>query len=662
MELLVLILFLLAGFYLIGMPIWMFLLQDRINALQRRLQDAGINPKMTPMMPPAPKAAPAPARITTPVAQVQSRSSSMKDQSFEQQVGGHLFQWIGIAALVLALLFFLKWSFDNGLIGPWGRTLIGYVLCIAAGVAGHVLQKKHGPWALTFTGGGVLGIFIVTWIAQHVYGILPIPAAFSVYALTTLATCVLAARYNAVGLAAFGIIGAFLVPMLTGSWDLLSLRLVFVLILDAGVLYLAHVRQWRWLNLLALLGTLLHEIIAVGAWEVSRTAGLCFMAVFLAIYLLVPFVYNLQKKVASSGDDVALLIVNGLGHFALTLLWLGQTANTREALDGPAAAIFGLLFLAFSAEAYRLNKNDTPMVMGGLSLTVLFAALTVPLQFGREWVSLAWSLEGAFLMAAALLLKDTRIQRFAWFVMIPAYLHYLLLPVMGNGLLPLSVHPDGILHFLAWTVMLCILAGAGLSRSDRGNQHVVPFILVGFAVLALTFCMNLGINGRSTLNGIERFVQAAGLIGGGYLALWLASREWTKLSDDERKAFSALGIGVQIVTLVYLTAEFTRAVREGYAMTEIGNRDAFMRVGVSILWALYGTATLVTGLMRKWKVLRLFGIYLLLLTTAKLTLFDFFSLGTGARIIGFFTLGILLVGASFLYQYKKDALKSLWKD
>ncbi len=657
------ILSILVLFYLVGVPVWIFFLQDRINTLERRLQDAGINPKMTPVMPPMQKPAMAsPARAQKPVAEVRTKEPVKQSQSFEQQVGGHLFQWIGIAALVLALLFFLKWSFDNGLIGPWGRTLLGYALCIGAGVAGDLLRKRHGQWALTFTGGAALGIFIITWIAQHTYGILPMEAAFGIELLTTVAVCLLAAKYNAVNLAALGIIGAFFVPMLAGSWDVVPYRLVFILLLDGGILALAHVRQWRALNLVALVGTLLHEFHAVSLGDISRPSALCFMAAFLGIYMLVPFVYNLRNKKPSDGTDVVTLIINAIGHFGITMLWLNQTPGTREALDGPVAVIFGLLFLAFAAEAYRTNKNDAPMVLGSISLTVLFAALTVPMQFGEQWISLAWSLEGAFLMAMALILKDPRIQRFAWFVTIPAYLHYLLFPLAGVSL-PLSMTPDGLVLFLLWTVMLCTFVGTGMQRDDRGSQQIVPFVFIGFGVLALTFMMNLGL-GRPvpSLNGIERFVQATALIGGGYLTVWLASRDWNRLTGDERKAFSGLAVGVQIVTMAYLTGEFTRAVQRGDILANVERKDAVMRVGVSILWALYGTAALIVGIVRKWKALRVFGICVLLLTTAKLTLVDFFGLGTGARIIGFFTLGVLLVGASFLYQYRKDAIKSLLGD
>ncbi len=590
-----------------------------------------------------------------------------KEHSMEELVGVHWFQWIGIAALVAALLFFLKWSFDNGLIGPTGRTLIGYLLAGGAIVAGDRLREKYGVWSLAFTGGGAFGSFIVTWIAHQSYHLFPAPVAFAIYILTTVVVCLLAGYYNAIALAAFGIIGGFLTPFLTGGGGSTASLLLYVLILDIGIVALGHARQWRVLNALGFVGTALYEMYALSDGMFDQSFAFAFIAAFLVIYVLIPFYYNLVKQQKSEAPDLLILIGNALLHFGLVLAWLDKTPGLRETYDALVSLVFAAIFLLFASEVYRRNRKDAPLALGSLSLAVLFASIAIPLQLGDVWVPLAWSVEGTFLLWMALTLRDSSIQRFAWIVMAAAYIWYLFVPsnVEPMGLffdagarlsspMPVAFLSQGFLLFLAWAVLFVVIASIGLTRDDRKEQTILPFAFTGLAVLAVALFLNATVS--STLNGVGRFCEAAALIGGSYVVLFKAQQCWRTLYENEKTMFTALGIAVQIITLLYLTDEFRRAVDRGTLLAGY----EWSSVGTSILWALYGAVTLVVGMQKNWKPLRLFSLIVLIIAMAKLTLIDLMQLGTGYRVIGFTILGSVLVASSFLYQRKKEELKSFF--
>lgn len=591
-----------------------------------------------------------PLPVTAPVTQ---------EKSFEDRIGGNWFQWLGIAALVIALLFFLKWTFDNGWIGPTGRIFIGYVLCAAAMYAGDRLRAKYGEWSLAFTGGGALGCYIVTWIALHTYQLFPSPVAFAIYILTTLVVCLLAAYYSALPLAAFGIIGGLITPMLLGSGGSMFGLLLYILILDLGICALAHVRQWRVLHVIGLIGTALYEVMALASRELERPTAIAFALLFMAIYLLVPLVYNLWKRQKSEQADVLLLVGNALFHFWLFLQWLGMTPGLREQYDALLALGFAVLFLLWSEEIYRRNRADTPMVLGSVSLAVLFTSLAIPMQFGGMWVPLAWSLESAFLLWVALELKDARLKRFGWIVMGAAYLWYFFGGLESGREIINPMYHDPML-FLIWAFLFVGIASLAFGREDRKEYGLLPFAAIGLGVLTLSFGLNLLNPARSPLSILERFFEALALIGGSYAVLWQAKSKWSTLSESEKQGFTTLGIGVQIVTLFYLSNEYARAIYERRLFAGTLRPQQYLQVGLSILWALYASLALVIGIMRNWKPLRLFGMIVLLIAIAKLTLIDMFSLGTGMRIIGFTILGGLLVSASFLYQRKKEALKEFF--
>ncbi|NOS67862.1 MAG: DUF2339 domain-containing protein [Candidatus Peribacteraceae bacterium] len=664
------IFWIIALFYFIGVPIWLIRLSSRIGRLERGGVSAPVRSSVEREEPKPVRQQPQAAAVPRPTAQVKAKGPQ---KSLEERVGGHLFQWVGIGALVLALLFFLKWSFDNGFIGPTGRTVIGYVLAGCAIAAGDRLRTRYGTWALAFTGGGALGSYIVTWIALHTYHLFPAPIAFAIYILTTLVVCLLAGYYGAFPLAAFGIIGGFVTPLLTGQEGSTTSLLLYILILDLGILALGHVRQWRGLNTFTLIGTGAYELYAYTDFTFERPYAFAFIGAFLALYLLVPLMYNLLRNQKSEAGDLIILLGNALVHFALILLWLGKTPALRETYDAFVSVGFAVLFLAFSSEVYRRNRADTPMVLGCLALTVFFTSLAVPLQLGSQWVPLAWSVEGVFLLWMALTLKDRRIQSFAWIVMILAYAWYLFVPVALNDLPSLvggmpyqysgyvvAYLPFGFYLFLGWVAMLLGILFLGLPRKDREEQNILLFVVTGLAVLTVAFGMNLFVPAQSQLTGWQRFTEAAALIGGGYVALAMARMQWKELSEKEKGLFATLGIAVQIITVVYLTDEFVLGVREGRFLTGFFNPYQTMQVGISILWAVYAIATLIAGVLGRWKGLRVFGLALLMLATGKLAIIDFFALGTGARVIGFTVLGALLVGASFLYQRQKDAVKSFF--
>ena len=177
--------------------------------------------------------------------------------------------------------------------------------------------------------------------------------AMALYIHTTVIIFLLAGYYKTIALAAFGIIGGLLTPLLTGEEGSIIGLLTYVLILDIGILALGHFRQWRVLNALTFIGTLLWEFYAFGSGDIARGHALMFMAAFGSIYLLVPAIYNIRKHLKSELGDLIILIGNGIAHFGLLLWWLEKTPSLRQTYDAPIALGFSLLFLLIDAIAHQ---------------------------------------------------------------------------------------------------------------------------------------------------------------------------------------------------------------------------------------------------------------------------------------------------------------------
>ena len=76
-----------------------------------------------------------------------------------------------------------------------------------------------------------------------------------------------------------------------------------------------------------------------------------------------------------------------------------------------------------------------------------------------------------------------------------------------------------------------------------------------------------------------------------------------------------------------------------------------------MLWAVYASLALVLGIVKRWRVVRLAGLGLLVVPILKLFLFDSFALERGFRVAAFMGLGGILLVGGFLYQRYTTAIR-----
>jgi uncharacterized membrane protein len=208
---------------------------------------------------------------------------------WERWVGVRGAAALGASVLVIAGLYFFKYSIENDLISPAMRVVLG-VLVGVAGVAGSELKlrRDYVPLANWLEGAGVAILYTAFWFA-HQLGLVPATVAFGLMALVT-ATCgLLAARNDAIVIAVLGLLGGFCTPAALSTGEDHPFGLFgYLLLLDAGLLYLARRKQWQSLAVLSLVGTALYQ----AAWIGLRMGpdrlfvGMGILVVFSGGYLL----------------------------------------------------------------------------------------------------------------------------------------------------------------------------------------------------------------------------------------------------------------------------------------------------------------------------------------------------------------------------------------
>ena len=327
--------------------------------------------------PEPPREAPVPP---TPVAAAASTT-------LEEKFGTQWVVWIGGLALALGGIFLVRYSIEQGLIGPGVRVILGALFAavlIAAGewtrrneiAAGIVaVPTQHIPSILT--AAGTIAAYATVYAAYALYGFLSPPLAFILLGLVALATLA-AALLHGPALAGLGVAGAFVTPLLVPSeapnyWALY----VYLAIVTAAAFALARMRLWRWLAITAVVlgalwtlpGVVYPHVDALTAHLFHVLAGFALVAALIVSGLLYgPSAEPGKIDETSSGAIGAYLL-------AATLLVIGSFH------DAAALAIFTLLAAATVTIAWRAEAALWALPAAGLMAVLVMLHWCAPAVF-----------------------------------------------------------------------------------------------------------------------------------------------------------------------------------------------------------------------------------------------------------------------------------------
>ena len=149
----------------------------------------------------------------------------------------------------------------------------------------------------------------------------------------------------------------------------------------------------------------------------------------------------------------------------------------------------------------------------------------------------------------------------------------------------------------------------------------------------------------------ERSLATIGVIALGY-ALVGAVRRAAPPPPLARETRVALHVACSALTLLWISAEIRSYWQVRY---ETPQAYLYEQLMLSLGWALYGAGSIALGMLRAYAPLRYIGITVIGVTVLKVFFVDLWDLGGIYRVIGFLSLGILLVLVSYLYQKRTRA-------
>jgi uncharacterized membrane protein len=485
----------------------------------------------------------------------------------ESRIGGRWLLWIGIIAISFGVAFFLRLAF-NEWIGQRGRVAVGVLVGLGFLVAAERLRRRYPVYAYGLSGGGILILYLSGFAAFALYHMVPQPVAFVYMVAVTAMASLLSARYNALPIALLGLIGGFLTPiLLSTNQDNPRALFSYIALLDLGVLALAYSKQWRVLNYLAFICTVL---MFFGWWLFRYTdeklwTAIFFLTVLFVIFALVAILYNIIHRQPTRWLDLTLVFLNGLLYFGTSYYLLKEDYH---AYLGMFAVLVAAFYLSLGYFTWRRDRQDRLLLYTFLGLAFLFLALAVPIQFDQHWVTMGWAIEGAVMTWVGLKANDRTSRYAALALFVIALSHWVWIDVSDFAY--------------------------------RAGESFAPLIN-------------------------RRALSCAVLIAALAAASWLYKTSQCALEDEERGMFRSLYLlGANALGIGLLTLDANDYFDQKKALSDV-NAAAISNskhLTLSALWSVYGAMALVVGITRRLKVLRAISLALIVTTIVKVLIID----------------------------------------
>jgi uncharacterized membrane protein len=648
-----------------------------------------------PEVPAAPAVPAAPDMMVPPPSSADAEPSRAPREDLEQRIGARWATWVGVVAILFGIGFFLKWSFENDLLGPGARVVLGLVAGLGLLMSGLLLRRRRD---LSYSSEGLaglgLGVLYLSLFGAHaLYGLLGPGAALAAMSVVTLLGALVAVVSSRQITAVLTVLGGLLTPMLltVAEPDERNL-LAYLLVLDLMVLAVARYRTWPGLNRLAWLGSAF-----LFAGPLSREPDsplpltrLALVSALFVLFLAVPLVRPLAHRRHFNERDLLLVVANAAGYFWAVYVTL---EGWHPGAEGPYALALAIVYRLVSADyAARVPDDESTVVIHeGIAWT--FLTLAIPLALSGRWVTLAWAVQGVALLwsasrvvtpiaawggSVALLLAAARVAAIDWHAPgeVPVWnltylVHLLVVVALAAGgaaaaaarpeklrwltgpvlqsllwlaaalLLPVLLwrEPPGLWPATLLTAELVLLGG--LARVMRRPAWVIATPILAGVVLARVLGADdelAQIAAESLVNAplVSRLAACLALaVAGGWMARSAAAAHAPLIG----RALSGAAGGV---LLFVLSVDWTRYQGGGVGWTT--------QVGLSVLWTLYAAMALGWGFIRSRAAVRYAALALLGLTVFKVFYVDLSAVRTVYRIVSFLVLGVVLLGVSVLYQ------------
>jgi hypothetical protein len=262
-----------------------------------------------------------------------------------EALAGKLAASVAGIALVIAAVFFLRYSAQHGWLQPLVRVAIGVIVAVGLLVVCEMKAARRYPILANALDAAAIAILFATFFAAHaLWALIPGLAAFALLALVTALAVMLSIRRESLFIAVLGLMGGFATPALLSTGENRPIPLfAYLLLLNVGLAWVAYRNTWPVLTWLTLIFTTIYQ----WGW-VMRYLDASQLPIAMAVFIVFPAVSvgalmlgRGREREEGSSDSFGLTAVISA---ALPLLFAIYLA-TVPAYGANPGLLFGFLLL-----------------------------------------------------------------------------------------------------------------------------------------------------------------------------------------------------------------------------------------------------------------------------------------------------------------------------
>jgi|GEM_PF-489804 len=626
-------------------------------------------------------------------------SQAARGEPISDLIGGRLLAWVGGAATLVGVVLFLALAVSRGWLGEDARILSAAVACSALMAAGAWLHSRRGRTeaAKAMVGAATAGLYCTLIVASASYHLISAIDAVALSLLVGGAATTLAIRWAGRVVAALGLLGALISPVLVGAAASAATTSVLALACACAIAVVTR-QRWTWLGFASVL-------VCAPQWAawLSKGQGAALDVVVLTVFATLGLTGAIGAQTqtdarrlprgsaalaALSACLVAVigrLVLDSDAGEAAAQLWLAALAGSHAVLGicrfrrvpiaaplrqvliaiavvladvsfgfgtggvtlalGWAAAAVGFAWLVRRAASRADGEALAGLGLGAhIALTLIRALVDAPVgALGSADAALIPLLSVSALAAASLgSAQIVGAERPAWRTALNALglaaVAYLTACTLSGPALVLAWCGEG----LALSRFASTLHAADGPTARRGAA--------GFLALAVLHVLVAEAPPWALVTGTQDASGAALALGAIALAMFGAAR-----SHGVGSKLGAGLLGGSAAAVIYLASVAIVSVFQPGAEAETETvLDLTVRqegqVVLSTLWGTVGLAALIVGLRRKNSTVRTAALAWLMITVGKVFLYDLSTLTSIFRVVSFVALGLLLLAGAYAYQ------------
>ena len=407
-------------------------------------------------------------------------SSLLKTFDWEQLVGVKLFSGVAAIALVLAAIFFFKYSLDRGWLAPAVRVAIGLIVATALLVVCELRAAHRYRVTANALDAAAIAILFATFFSAHsLWNLIPSTLTFALLALVTVLAVLLSIRHDSIFIAVLGLVGGFATPALLSTGENRPIPLfTYLLLLNVGLAWVAVRKKWPILTILTLALTTAYQ----WGWVVTflsssdLTIG---MGIFL-VFSVASFIALTLGRADRGGAMDLTLERSGLAASTMPLAFAIFLAAVPR-YGAQTGLLFGFLLLVVAGlSAVAIARRDDRLHAIGATASVLVFAIWLATSYTTSgWrVVVAFTVVFAAFYLLAPLAADRLRRPFSWLGARAVYAAPVLLlvfPVIVR-IEPAAAPP--LVPFAALFAVLAVIAWRALKTSEAGLYFVGAFFAV----------------------------------------------------------------------------------------------------------------------------------------------------------------------------------------